>query len=174
MRFKFVKINFFFPWNAYKFAFDKFAPFFSPLFFTISQSIRKRYTQKSLHKHLARLSAVFCLPCETFLFIYFARWSTRKKVKLNYLWKYIQTEKRGTKNRRHFLNIKMMRPCLRRQKRRMELFFPYDAHRYIMIIVFPPQLRNNFLSSPWKREVGIKFLLYLIFLGWDKNLEKIS
>lgn len=82
----------------------------------------------------------------------------QKKVKLNYLWKYTQTEseaEKGTKNRRHFLNIKMMRRCSRSKKNGKNFFFQlaplhYDYSRSPGL---SPHFAKHFFILPWKREV---------------------
>lgn len=125
MRFKFVKINFFFPWNAYKFVFDKFARFLH-LFFASPATFhhRSEETQKV---------CVNIMPARLLLLLVgdvFLSMKHTKKVKLNYLRKYTKNskedEKKRHKNRRHFLNIKMMRDCWTK-KNEIENFFRQHA-----------------------------------------------
>lgn len=120
-----MKINFFFPWNAYKFVFDKFARF--------SSSSRLNCRSENT-ENLHNISLDLLSPPEMFFDMRDEAWqwtgSAKSEIKLPmkiHANSKKKNEEKGTRIRRHFLNIKMMRDCWRK------IF--YNTHRYIMIIV---------------------------------------
>lgn len=149
-----MKINFFFPWNAFKFVFDKFARFSSFPFLPF-------------HRRFGEKVCINILPDSQSEMKH-----GRREMKLNYLWNTCkqQRRRRHTRNRRHFWNIKMMRDCWSKKNRKGN-FLQHAPLHYDYRSSFPtlPPVRD-ILHPPRKKTWNSSFKK---ILEWDKKGSKI-